>query len=195
MADGVTALDRDAVDGLLEQVQRMSTLVEQLLDLSRLESGAVHLDLEDVDLVDVARSVGADLSALAGQSDISLQVQAASPVVVRGDPVRLRQVVANLLSNAMTHTPAGGHIRVGVEHPRAPRLTVHDDGPGIPPADSERVFDRFHRVDRARGGDGGAGLGLAICRWIVDLHGGHIAHDPSAPGCLMVVDLPPPPPA
>ncbi len=195
LVDGVTPTDEVAVEGLLDQVNRMSALVEQLLDLSRLESGAAGLASGPVDLSAVARSVVGDLTALAEHQQVTLTVEvtaAANAVVVPGDPVRLRQVVANLISNALRHTPAGGVVRVVVAD--SGQVVVHDDGPGISSEDSERVFERFYRADRARGSSGGAGLGLAICRWIVDLHGGRIAHDPTAPGCRMVMDLPTAPP-
>jgi signal transduction histidine kinase len=109
------------------------------------------------------------------------------------DPERLHQVVANLVHNAVRHSPADGTVEVvasrrdgGVE------IAVSDDGPGIPEADAQRVFERFYRADAARSAsDGGAGLGLAIARWIVELHGGEIHPELRAPhGCRMVVTIP-----
>ncbi len=110
-----------------------------------------------------------------------------------GDPERVHQVVANLLENAVRFTPSGGQVDV-----RARRtadgvvIEVIDEGPGIPDDERARVFERFYRADAARAAhDGGAGLGLAIARWIVDLHGGDIHPEPREPhGCRMVVTLP-----
>ena len=191
MADGVTPADQAGVAGVLAQVQRMAALVEQLLDLSKLESGEAGLETERVDLGQVAVASIEDLAALAGQHEVSVTMEVlseAAGTVVAGDAVRLRQVLSNLISNAINHAPAGGSVRVTVS--ATGRVEVHDDGPGVPAKDSERIFERFYRADRARGSGGGAGLGLAICRWIVDLHGGRIFHDPTAPGCRMVVELP-----
>lgn len=191
MVDGITPAGHDELRGMLAQVERMGDLVAQLLDLSRLESGDVGLDLVPVDLRTVGAQAVADLSGLAAQGGIELLPPCeGAPVVVHGDGVRLRQVAVNLVSNAIRHTPRGGTVRIEVEGSTAPRMVVHDDGPGIPATESERIFERFYRADRARGGGGGAGLGLAICRWIVELHGGRVGHDPTAPGCRMVVDLP-----
>lgn len=191
LVDGVTPNDPEHLQALLDQVQRMSALVDQLLDLSRLESGDADLISEPVNLTALAVSTLADLAALATGQQVDLELLADEPVVVMGDPVRLRQVLGNLVSNAISHTPVGGAVRVSAS--AEGRIVVHDDGAGIPAVESEQVFERFYRADKARGGGGGAGLGLAICRWIVDLHGGHISHDPTATGCRMVVDLPPSP--
>ena len=110
-----------------------------------------------------------------------------------GDPERVHQVVANLLENAVRHSPQGGSVQVRARR-SADSVTIEvlDEGPGITPGDAERVFERFYRADSARAAsDGGAGLGLAIARWIVDLHGGEIHPEPREPhGCRMVVTLP-----
>lgn len=119
------------------------------------------------------------------------------PPVVNGDPERLHQVVANLLDNAVRFSPPGGavEVRAGLvphERPGAVLIEVCDQGPGIGEDDRQRVFERFYRADPARSsGHGGAGLGLAIARWIVDLHGGDIRAEQDQPhGCRMVVTLP-----
>ncbi|MGI9016066.1 MAG: HAMP domain-containing sensor histidine kinase [Euzebya sp.] len=190
MVDGITLAGEPQLSSLLVQVQRMADLVAQLLDLSQLESGAAAIRRQPVDLSAVSRAAAGDLQALAQKAELQLQVGDPGEIVVIGDEVRLRQVVANLISNAIAHTPAGGRIRVLLSHDDHVRLVVHDDGPGIPEEESDRIFERFYRADRARGAGGGAGLGLSICRWIVELHGGEIRHDSSAGGCRMVVRLP-----
>jgi signal transduction histidine kinase len=111
-----------------------------------------------------------------------------------GDPERLHQVVANLLDNAVRHSPPEGRVWLSAHGATPGRTTIEvaDEGPGIPPAEAERVFERFHRIDAARAArDGGTGLGLAIARWIVDAHGGAIRAEGRDPaGCRMVVELP-----
>ncbi|MEJ7765132.1 MAG: ATP-binding protein, partial [Acidimicrobiales bacterium] len=106
-----------------------------------------------------------------------------------GDPERIHQVVANLLENAIRHSPPGGEVLLRARQAdRAGMVAIEvgDEGPGIPAAEAEQVFERFHR-----GSDGGTGLGLAIARWIVDLHGGTIRALPRPPsGCLIRVELP-----
>jgi signal transduction histidine kinase len=113
--------------------------------------------------------------------------------VADGDPERVHQVVANLLENAIRHSPAGGRVEVRAR-PEKGRVAIEvlDEGPGIPEEEASRVFERFYRADTARSSSaGGAGLGLAIARWIVDLHGGDIRAERRAPtGCRMIVLLP-----
>lgn len=196
VVDGVTPPEPAVVQAVLGQVTRLGTLVEELLDLSRLESGAAPMDLQHVDLDDVVAQAVGDLAGLAEQRRVTVVHRSgAGSRTVRGDPVRLRQVVVNLLANALTHTPEGGEVALHTSQPATGglRLTVHDTGPGIPREHAGLVFERFHKGDGPRRSGAGAGLGLAICRWIVDLHGGRIHHDPTAPGCRMVVDLPDPP--
>jgi signal transduction histidine kinase len=110
-----------------------------------------------------------------------------------GDSGRIHEVLTNLLTNAVRYSPAGAEVKVrGGPTPDGVRIAVSDQGAGIPPDDLERIFDRFYRVNVAReSGSGGAGLGLAIAKSIVKLHGGSIRAEPALPvGCRIVVDLP-----
>jgi signal transduction histidine kinase len=110
-----------------------------------------------------------------------------------GDPERVHQVVANLLENAVRHSPAGGAVEVRARRSaNGVTIEVIDEGPGIPDTDIDKVFERFYRADSARAtSDGGAGLGLAIAQWIVDLHGGEIHPERREPhGCRMVFTIP-----
>ncbi len=124
---------------------------------------------------------------------VGLALDGDREVGLRADEHRLHQVVANLVSNAVRHSPDGARVTVSIagDDGRA-RLEVADEGPGIPPEEAERVFERFYRSDHARTAtEGGSGLGLAIARWIVELHGGTIRAEPVEPhGCRMVVELP-----
>ncbi len=189
-----------------EEAARMGVLVEDLLLLARLDQVSDPADPARADPdqprpfemlpVDLAR-LAADAvdDARAVTPDRSITFTDGAPVMVLGDDLRLRQVAANLLSNAQVHTPPGTAVRVRVvaEGDRA-RLEVSDDGPGLPPDVAERVFERFFRVDKARSrSTGGAGLGLSIVAAIAQAHGGSARLDATAgngTGATFVVDLP-----
>ncbi|MEA2717060.1 MAG: two-component system, OmpR family, sensor kinase [Actinomycetota bacterium] len=175
-----------------EESARMGVLVEDLLLLARLDQGRpfepVPVDLARLaaDAVDDARAVSPDRPVVMAQGP---------PVMVLGDELRLRQVAANLLSNAQVHTPPGTTVRVAVAA-RGERalLEVSDDGPGLPPDVADKVFERFYRVDKARSrATGGVGLGLSIVAAVAEAHGGSArleAPAPDRPGATFVVDLP-----
>ena len=194
LVDGVEAADQQTLGGLLAQVQRLGDLTEQLLDLSRLESGAVPLDYAELRARGLLERIAADCSSRAAERGVRVEVEVEPPeLALHADEQRLRQVVENLLLNAIRHSPLDGEVvlRAAAEDGGA-RLEVVDQGPGIPPAETERVFERFYRSDRARSADdGGTGLGLAIARWIVELHRGSIEVDRDwTSGCRIVVELP-----
>jgi signal transduction histidine kinase len=195
LADGVVSPDRATLQTAVAQTQRLGRLVAQLLDLSRLEAGALPLHREAVRLQPflallVAEAVGA---ADAAGRDVRLEaVVEPADLGADADPERLHQVLANLLDNATRHSPAGGTVRLSARRTGSDiTLAVSDEGPGIDPAERERVFERFARTDTARAGvDGGSGLGLSITRWLVELHGGTVAVADVSPGCTVVVTLP-----
>ena len=197
LADGVEPPDPAALRTALSQTERLGRLVEQLLDLSRLESGGLPLHPVQFPVRELLEQATreCELGEAYGERPVWLKV-AVQPGDLRatGDPERVHQVVANLLDNAVRHSPEDGRVWLSAHAATAGVTTIEiaDEGPGIPPEEAERVFERFHRVDAARAArDGGTGLGLAISRWIVDAHGGTIrvrARDPH--GCRMVVELP-----
>jgi signal transduction histidine kinase len=193
VVDGVEPPDPDAFKTMLKQVERLGRLVAQLLDLSRLESGAVPLQRRVFPLQEVLDDA-AEASRLSAPSTTIVVDVSPAGLAVNGDPERIHQVVANLLENAVRHSPAGARVRVGARagSDGSVELDVIDDGPGIPEDEAARVFERFYRADAARASTvGGAGLGLAIARWIIDLHGGSIRPERREPhGCRMVVVLP-----
>ncbi len=172
------------------EADRMGELVEDLLLLARLDQGR-PLERKQVDMALLAADAVSDAQAADVAHRWGLDVPA-EPLLVCGDEHRLRQVLANLLSNARVHTPPGTSVRVGVwaEGPWAV-LAVHDDGPGFPPDLLPRAFDRFTRADTSRSRDrGGAGLGLAIVSAVVSAHGGQVTLT-SVPGdTTMTVRLP-----
>ena len=191
--DGVQPLDEAAAARMLVQVERLGALVEQLLELSRLESGAIPLERSPVEVGELLREVAEEWRPRAAERGIRVEVAAASPLALSVDRGRIRPVVENLASNAVRHSPPGGRVVLGARRVDGRvRLEVVDEGSGIAPEEAERVFERFYRADAARSAaDGGVGLGLSIARWIVDLHGGSIrAEAPGEGGCRMVVELP-----
>ena len=161
----------------LAQVDRLTVLVAQLLDQTRAESGALKLNLRDVDLEEVAGPIVSSFEPQASNKGVSLQLLPARPVRVEADADRLAQVFVNLIDNAIRHTPGGGRVKVELDARGSDAVVrVRDNGAGIPYRDLPRIFERFYVVDRSRTrGSGGSGLGLAIVKGIVDAHGGSIS--------------------
>jgi signal transduction histidine kinase len=192
VADGIEEPTPAVIAELLAQTTRLGELVEQLLDLSKLESGAMSLARSQHDVTEILERAGRDVTETAAARGITI-ARSAQPAdfAVDVDPLRFGQVLDNLVENAVRHSPDGGSVTVAaVEVPGAVEFDVRDDGPGIPTQELERVFERFYRADQARSA-GESGLGLSIARWIVELHGGTIRVDPSVThGCRMVVRLP-----
>jgi two-component system OmpR family sensor kinase len=167
-----------------DEAARMGLLVEDLLLLARLDQQR-PLQHEPVDLLVLAGDAAHDASAVDPERDVSVQVTGDGAPVVMGDDARLRQVIGNLVGNALTHTPAGTPIRlrVGADRPSGmAALEVTDAGPGLSPEERARVFERFYRADGSRSrAHGGSGLGLSIVAALVAAHGGRVEVD-SAPG-------------
>src|SRR2546427_318185 len=173
------------VAGAAEESERMGRLVDRMLTLARADSG-LRLDLAPVDLRSVVVDVTRQAAAVHPERAFEVDVVDAS---VAGDQDALRQLLWILLDNALRHSRSTISVGLSVESGWA-RLVVGDDGPGIAVGERERVFVRFYRSDVARTGQG-AGLGLAIARWITDQHGGRIiAHQSKAGGAGLYVDLP-----
>ena len=167
---------RDAIGSMLEEVDRLSHLVDSLLVLSRAETG-VALHRQDVAVLDLARESAALLEILAEEKGQRIAVHGDPSVRADVDRLILRQALINLIDNAIKYSPPGGSIGVDVRRDPDGRsvLEVSDKGPGIPEAHRSQVFERFYRVDKARSRDeGGAGLGLSIAMWAVKAHGGEI---------------------
>ncbi len=169
---------REFVGLMSAEAARLQRLVDEQLQLARLDAGALPMRVEGIDLAAVVRAAARPRAVLAEREGVSLEVQAPSPVPMDGDPERLEQLLLILLDNAARHTPAGGSITVEahVEGGDAV-MSVADTGEGIPPEAIDSVFDRFYRADAARQRDDrqGAGLGLAIARGLAHAHGGDIS--------------------
>ena len=175
-----------------EESVRMSTLVDDMLLIARLDQGR-PLELRPVDLQAIARDAVDDARAVAPQREISLSLNMPKPALVEGDDVRLRQVLGNLVRNALVHTPSKTPIEVGVTTLDGTALvTVADHGPGLRPEDRNRIFEPFYRADPSRSRDsGGAGLGLSIVTAVVAAHGGKVqVKETSGGGATFEVELP-----
>ncbi|MEU1271992.1 HAMP domain-containing sensor histidine kinase [Streptomyces sp. NPDC002144] len=211
IVDGVTTADPETMRTALKQTERLGRLVETLLDLSRLDNGVVPLRkrrfevwpylsgvLKEANMAVPARAGIASGSGSHTRTDVHLHLDVTPPeLTAHADPERIHQVVANLIDNAVKHSPPHGRVTVKARRgalPESLELEVLDEGPGIPPSEWHRVFERFNRggagASNGQGGDGGTGLGLAIARWAVDLHGGRIGVAESERGCRILVTLP-----
>jgi signal transduction histidine kinase len=192
LVDGVEEARPELLRSMLDQTERLGRLVSQLLDLSRLESGVVPLRREHLDAASVLDAVAVEARLHSPGRWLEVDVTP-TDLQLLADPDRIHQVLANLTANALQFGPPARPVRLTAStRGDDVVLTVSDEGPGITEADADRIFERFYRADSARPGvAGGAGLGLSIARWIVDLHDGQIRADPNRPaGCTMVVRLP-----
>jgi two-component system OmpR family sensor kinase len=182
-----------AVRRIEDETKRMGVLVDDLLLLARLDQGR-PLDSAPVDLTAMVNDAVSD--ARAADPGRSVVAQIAAPIAVTGDDLRLRQAVANLVRNALVHTPAGSPVEVALREDNGfADIDVIDHGPGVPPAHRERIFERFHRADPTRSRDqGGSGLGLSIATAVVAAHGGVISvTDTPGGGATFRIALPTPP--
>jgi signal transduction histidine kinase len=181
---------RDAIGTMLEDAQHLGHVVEQLLLLSRLDQGRLTESFQLMDLGDVARQTCAQFEPVALDRNIALRTESSGRAPIRGNEALIQQALANLLDNALRHTPAGGRVLVQVTSSRHAwiELRVADSGPGIPPAFRHRLFERFAKP---AGSSSGSGLGLAIVAEIVKGHGGSITlSENSDPGACFLIRLP-----
>jgi heavy metal sensor kinase len=167
---------RDRAASMFEEAVRLSRIVEQLFMLSRLDAGEAQAEWSRLDLAGLAKTTAEQMSLLAEDKNISIACDANQPVMVEGDGARLKQVVVNLLDNAIKYTPQNGAIQLHVRAVnRHAVLEVEDNGVGISPEALPHIFERFYRVDQIRSGDfEGAGLGLSIVKAICSAHGAEI---------------------
>jgi heavy metal sensor kinase len=167
---------RERLGSLLEEAERLSKIVERLFTISRLDAGEAQAESVKFDLAALAAATTEQIALLAEDRQVAIACAAAQPVEVEGDRARLKQVIVNLLDNAIKYTPAGGMVVIAVmDRAGVAVLEVTDDGIGIPPEALPHVFDRFFRVDQSRSREpDGAGLGLAIVKAIVQAHGGEV---------------------
>jgi signal transduction histidine kinase len=176
LEDGLAEPDH-YLPALHDQARTLSRLVDDLFELARIDAGALTLELRDAQLAGLVESCLRGLEAEAHARRVHLTAELAPDVTVRCAPEQVERVLLNLLTNSLRHTPADGSVAVRVEpRPDEVRVMVEDTGEGLGPDSEQRVFDRFWRSDKARSSasGGGAGLGLAIARGLVEAHGGRI---------------------
>lgn len=173
MIDGVIPMDAEQLNSLQGEVRRMRRLSDDLSLLSKSEEGRLGIETAEMDLRIVVNAAAERLRPQAEDAGISLHCAEGAPVVVRGDALRIAQVVTNLVGNAIAATPDGGAVRVAVEKTPSPRIFVSDTGAGLAAQDAERIFDRFYRVPGRIPGEG-SGIGLTIARQIMRGHGGDL---------------------
>lgn len=192
--DGNREEYRDTIGSMLEEVNRLTALVDALLTISRADAGNIQLQPTIFPAIDLAREAAGLFDVLVEEKDQRIILEGDERANINGDRVFLRQALVNVIHNAIKHSPIGGTISVGVHS--GPKGSVHfdvmDSGPGIAREHAERIFDRFYRVDESRSRDGGgAGLGLSIAQWAVRMHGGDIQLlTTQESGCAFQICLP-----
>jgi heavy metal sensor kinase len=177
----------------LEEVNHMSQIVDDLLFLSKADMGEVHLQKHRINLAKLVSEVHVQAQTIAMTKDIKVHISNDVNGVVIGDRLKLRELLLNLVDNGVKYTPEGGEMRISLEKDDGQfKLRVMDNGIGIAPEDQPHIFDRFYRVDKARSREaGGSGLGLSICKWIVQAHGGEISVESElGKGSTFTVTLP-----
>ena len=184
---------RETLGSALEETVRLSGIVESLMAISRLDAGEARVELAHFDLAELTSGTTEQMRLLAEDKDIALRCEAERQVRVEGDRARLKQVIVNLVDNAIKYTPAGGLVKVKVQASNGRAvIEVNDNGVGIPPEAAPHIFERFYRVDKARSRQmGGAGLGLSIVKAIVTAHGGQVkVESVEGKGSRFLVELP-----
>ena len=167
---------KEIVAQTLEETEQLSKIVRQLLELAQMDSGEIRVERETFDLAELTQTTAEQMSLLAADKGIRLQTEPMSLLTFSGDRYRIKQVLLNLLDNAIKYCPSGSEIRLGLRRTaRNVVIEVKDNGPGIPGDALTHLYDRFYRIDRARSRElGGTGLGLSICKSICEAHGGRI---------------------
>jgi signal transduction histidine kinase len=185
---------RDTIGSMLEEVNRLTSLVENLLTIARADAGQIPLRRSEFRAMDLAREACGLLEILIEAKHQQVQFEGDDRVSLEADRLLLRQALVNIVHNAVKYSPAGGtsSVRVVREMDDSVRFEIADGGPGIAPEHAAKIFDRFYRVDKSRSSNAsGAGLGLSIAQWSVQVHHGEIQLK-SVPGggCTFQIRLP-----
>ena len=192
MADGIRPLNQEQLASVQEEVRHLASLVDDLHSLTMTDSGALAYKMQIVDLDEVVQLTVDSFEGTARKRDLELSyTNPDHDVRLLGDEQRLRQLLRNLLDNAVSYTDAGGRISVGLSRTGdQARLTISDTEPGASVDEGRRLFERLYRLEDSRNrNSGGSGLGLAICQNIVEAHGGEITAEPGPDGGLMITTI------
>jgi signal transduction histidine kinase len=194
VSDRLRPDERELLDDMERTIERLGMSINDLVTFNQLEAGVLRIDLQPLDFRAVVTNAIVVVHPLMQEKEQLLEVDLPEALPGRGDARKLEQVLVNLLDNAHQYTPAGTRIMIsGRRRHGDVLLAVTDQGPGIPPEECERIFQRFHRLDRMEPppSKGGWGMGLPIARAIVEMHGGQIwAESPAGQGCTFYVRLP-----
>src|ERR1041385_8076879 len=160
----------------MEEIVRLSTIIENLLTLSKADLDQHQLQLEEISLNEILSELNEDGEILGLKKQISVEFCQYEKIFIKGDRLRLRQLFLNLLDNAIKYTPEKGNVKISLgSRNGAAEVKIRDNGIGIPKEDHIKILDRFYRVDKARSRElGGSEIGLSIAKWIAELHRGHI---------------------
>ena len=186
-------MTKEFLGDINKEIDRLNRIVSDLLTLVNIDSGAMRLKLEDLDIAALMQVQVRRLTPLARENGIELECSTGAPLMVNGDPLKLQQVIYNVIDNAIKYTPRGGEVRCTVSRSgKMAILRIADTGEGIPADDLPHIFDRFYRVDKARSREtGGTGLGLSIVKQIVLSHGGTITPESTlGKGTTFTIQLP-----
>jgi heavy metal sensor kinase len=184
---------REVIGSMLEENERLSSLIDNLLFLSKTDADAIRLSPDQFDLADLLKESRDIIAILAEEKGQSIMVRIPAPLPVTADKTLLRRALLNLIDNAIKYSPRGGDIELAAESATGPlvRVRIRDTGPGIPPEYHSRVFDRFFRIEDSRSREaGGTGLGLSIVHWVVSAHGGRVWIESPSHGTEVVLEMP-----
>jgi two-component system phosphate regulon sensor histidine kinase PhoR len=188
---------RNFLSVIRRNAERMRALIEDIMELSSIESGGARVSVREVSLFPAVQETFAALAAKADTLGVTLRNEVSPEATIRADPRRLEQLLTNLIDNAIKFNRRGGAVTVGHERAGRDHISVSDSGEGIPPEHLPRIFERFYRVDRARSrAAGGTGLGLAIVKHLARAHGGEVSvRSTPGEGSTFTIELPREPPA
>jgi two-component system sensor histidine kinase BaeS len=192
IADGVRQADDRMASSLAEEINHLASMVDDLQALALADAGALNIRKEDVNLTELAKQSADSFRNRLSEREIHLEDELGEDIVFPGDPQRIRQMLHNLLENSCRYAEKGGRVKLSVANTNGATIMLEDSGPGVSDEQLDQLFDRFYRAESSRSrSTGGSGLGLSICKNIVEAHGGRIEAGHSDLGGLLIrIELP-----